>query len=80
MNHSLQMQIFQSADDFSDVESKTIKNENITIMRLFSIIRAEAIMNCGPFRRFILTLLNRKIDCFKYSYFSSYFMSKRLHI
>ena len=43
MDHSLQMQKFQATDNFSDVESKTIKNKNITIMRLFSIIRSETI-------------------------------------
>ena len=35
MDHSLQMQEIQAADNFSDVESKTIKTDNITIMRLF---------------------------------------------
>ena len=43
MDHSLQMQEFQTADNFSDVESKTIENENITIMRLFNVIISEAI-------------------------------------
>ena len=43
MDHSLQMQEFQAADNFSDVESKTIENENITIMRLFNVIISEAI-------------------------------------
>ena len=43
MDHSLQMQEFQAADNFSDVESKTVKNENNTIMRPFSVIRSEAI-------------------------------------
>ena len=37
------MQEFQTADNFSDVESKTIENENITIMRLFNVIISEAI-------------------------------------
>ena len=39
------MEIFQSTVNFCDVESKTINNENITIMRLISIIRSEAIIN-----------------------------------
>jgi len=66
------MEILQTRDNFSDVESKTIKIENITIMKLFSIIRSETIIKWGyalkistikcllpskePLRHFILTL------------------------